>query len=130
MSLEQLPITEEDICRQVVAMGGSITPNLTTFAAVIATKLQLHGVWRNADGHRVGTNQLQRAEAAMKMLRDLQAQGSSLNQRKQDEAHDTAIEEAVEKIQEILKVATAVQAAVATLLGDTENPAINSMRGK
>ncbi len=124
MASEQLPITEQDILNQVTAMGGEVTPDVEMLAATAANKLELHGVRRNADGRLVDEEQLKKAGAATKILEDLQARASALDQQTQH-ASEPSVVEAKKKVAAIRKMALAVKAAVSILLGDTENPAIN-----
>ena len=128
MASEQLPITEQDILHQVTALGSDVTPDVAMLAATAANRLRLHGVHRNADGRLVDEEQLKKAGAATKVLEELEARASALDQQTQH-ATEPEVVEAKKKVAAIRKMALAVKAAVSILLGDTDDPAINLVRG-
>ena len=124
MNADQLPITEEDICHQVAAMGGEMTEDVSLLARAVAHKLQLHRVRRRTDGRRVDDEQLRKASAATKMLEELHAHASAVDRKMPNGVPPQPhIAEAQEKVAPILQATLAVRAAIFTLLGNPDDPA-------
>ena len=127
-TVDKLPITAADIIGQVTAMGGEVTNNIEALAANMAGKLAERGVTRRNDGQKVDDRLLADASMATGALLILQMKTTSFDRDIEERAGEPDIAEERERSEDARQAAIGVQAAISTLLGDMDDPAIRTFQ--
>jgi len=123
-TLDRSSITKEDICRQVVAMGGQVTNTIDTLAGTMAQILTKAGVQKRADGQKVSDRELADAACATVALLALQLHTVAFKRDTEARVGEPEVVEARREGDDAQMSAIAVQAAISTLLGDSDDPMI------
>jgi hypothetical protein len=129
-TIDRSPITKEDICSQVVTMGGQVTEAIETLAGTMAQKLSEVGVEKRTNGERADDNDLAKAACATDGLLSLQLHTTAFSRDTEARAHEPEVAEMRRTSEETHVSAIAVQAAVSKLLGDLDDPAIRTFELK